>query len=224
MKYQIKEHDRIIMPKRIPKALNQLDIKKLFNSIVQKRYRGKHKDFIRYRNFMLFYCSLILGLRPREVFNSKLENLDLVRRLWFIPKDDNKQRFSDFVYIPNLLYYPLIKYLEILKRAYPKTVYLFPTNRSRIDRSCYNKIFKAALKDSGLYKVAYIDGLKNNRSLYTPYSLRHTFCTNAYFKLRDIKKVSILARHKDLAMRTTSLYVHCIEDNLRPEVIKALDS
>jgi integrase len=211
------------MHKRIPKALNNEQIKQIFEAINNLKFNGLDKNYKKQRAIMLFYCSLVIGFRPKEVYNARMININLLDHKWFIPKTDNKQRFSDEVYIPDILYYPLLSYIDLKNKYYPDSPYLFPTSKGRIDRSYYNKIFRKALKKSGLYKIDFVNKQGQKLSLYNPYTLRHTFATFVFNKTNcNLKKTAIALRHKDQAMRTTALYVHCQEDVLRTDIIKEL--
>lgn len=154
------------------------------------------------------------GVRPREITRAKLEYLDITKGTLYIPGGNNKQREDDIIPLTDFVIQVLYQYLEIRKgHSCNGCPWLFPNISGQpIDRSTLAQLFKRAVKKAGLYKLSYIDKQGHPRGNLSLYSLRHSFATNAYLKLKDIRKVALLLRHRDYSCRSTMRYLHSAQE------------
>ena len=163
-------------------------LKKLLQAVLQQNNKKGYYEFTRIRNAMMLTLSFVLGLRPKECYNSKLSYLNLEKQTFFIPSENNKERYQDTINIPNFLLPKLetyLKYRKIFFDGFPgsnpssSNQWLFPSRskHQRLNRTHYNKIFRQALKTAGLYRISYIDKQGLKRASLTPYSLRAGFGT-----------------------------------------------
>lgn len=211
--------------KKVPQTLSKEQLNLIIVYILTKKNKYGGYYFHRVRNAFMIYFSYYLGLRPKECYNSRVEHINLEEGCMYIPAENNKQRQQDFVYFPDFLIPAIKRYLEIRKRYYPNSPYMFPTKKSNggsIDRSQYAKIFREALRGVNLYKISYIDQQNLKRANLSLYSLRHSFGTNVFKKTHDIKKTAMFLRHKDLMMRSAMIYVHCCENEIKKEIVNEI--
>lgn len=194
--------------RRIPLALTEQQINSIIKAILHERKRKGIYRFYKIRNAMLILFQYTLGLRPREATASKLQDINFSQKTFYIRTFNNKLRQQDYVYLPDSFIPKLKAYLKIRKKHHEDSDYLFPTQKGRgyLDRATYAKIFKKALSQAKLLQLNYIDAQGLNRVNYTPYSLRHSFCTKVYSISKDLKTVQLLARHRYL--RSSEVYVH----------------
>jgi len=216
--------------KKIPQIITQKQLSKILCSILTKKSKYKiseHKKFLRIRNAFMIYSSYILGLRPMETRCIKVEHINLKEKTLFIPAENNKQRNQDTIPLPYFLYMNLISYIKNLYKFYPHSIWLFPDfhdSNECIDRGTHIRFFDEALKDAGLYQISYTDKQGNKKRSLTLYSLRHSFGTNAYEKLGDLRKTANLLRHYDFLCRTTMVYIHTTESKSRRDLYNQLFS
>ena len=198
------------------------DLGKIIEIILKRKGRSCW-GYCKLRDATIMLLMFYNGLRPREACRAKLDHLDIKKALLYIPGKDNKQRQSDSVYLADFVWELLYKYLEI-RNIHPqasKSEWLFPNIMGGpIDRSTVMTVFKKAIKEAGLYKLSYIDKQGKPRGNLTLYSLRHSFATNAYLKLHDLRKVATLLRHKDFQCRSTLRYIHSAEGISYKELIE----
>lgn len=169
----------------------------------------------------MLYFSYTLGLRPKECYHAKITNLNLNEKWLYIPSEDNKERQQDYVCLPDFLIPKIKSYLNYRNIYFTDSEWLFPSNSKEgyVDRTYYEQVFREALKDTGIYKISYVDTQGLNRANFTLYSLRAGFGTYAWNKTKDIKKTAILLRHKDRQLRSTMRYVSIAEEDTRKELI-----
>lgn len=219
------------MPKKrkiIPQVLFPEDLDKIFNVILKRKCRMKYKDYSKFykvRDIIALYFMYWAGLRPSECLNAKANYLNLDKKTFYIPAMSNKQRFEDTIYLPDFIIDKLYSYLVLRHKLFPNNDWLFPTSHGqsklgRISRSTMSRIFRKALRDSGLLKVSYIDGQNKERHNFTLYSLRHSYGTIVYARTRDIRKTATLLRHRDGMARTTLTYIHTTQSLENKEIIK----
>jgi integrase len=115
--------------KKTLKSLSENQVKQLIQAELSKKGKSEYYNFIRVRNAFIFQFQFYLGLRPKEAYDGKLEYFDFENKSYYIPAKNNKQRFEDFAFIPDFLIPRLKAYLEIRKKFFPESQWLFPTNR-----------------------------------------------------------------------------------------------
>lgn len=170
--------------------------------------KQKYHIFARTRNASMCIFSYYLGLRPKECRCIKLS--DFRGKRLYIPAENNKQRNNDVIPIPDFLFTKLLNYIDYLKTTFPNSIYLFPKRDLKpLDRGSHIRFFRYASRRVGIYNVSL-------------YSLRHSFGTNCYLKLRDIQKTAILLRHYDCSCRTTMRYIHTASPVMREELFQEL--
>ncbi len=210
------------MPKKKKslKSLSENQIKQLMRSMLSRKTTGEYYNFLNIRNAFAIQFQFYLGLRPKEMYDGKLEYFDLEKKSYYIPANNNKQRFEDFAFIPDFLIPRIKAYLKIREQFFPDNEWIFPTKseRGRIDRSYYTKVFRDAIKEIGLYYVSYKDGHGHKRATFTPYSLRAGYGTHVFDKTGDIHKTAVALRHRDIQMRTTLTYVTSNREKFRSKV------
>jgi len=207
--------------KNIPQAISKKDFQKIALAI----YTLSPSKFLRARNLLMCIMCYTAGFRPKEVYNAKLEHLNLSERTLYIPAENNKQRNQDYAPLPNSLIEPLKKYLAVR----PDSIWLFPSagKTGHICRSSFAKFFRDALKKSKLYQVSYIkknNGKELKMSVYNVYSLRHSFGVNTMDKLHDPRKVALLLRHYDEQLRSVWVYIHTLSKNKRKGIMDSLET
>ena len=180
-------------PKKIPKTITEEEFYKITASLFKtKKKLPPYQKFSRARNFMIFYLCFYLGLRPKEAKDIKLKHINLIERSLYIPAENNKQRNQDTIPIPTFIFQKIISYIKIKNKFFKKSDWLFPTSRSKkesVYRGTLIKAWKDCLKKSGMLYRSYVDEAGKPRYNLTLYSLRHSFGTFSFKKLKDIKKV-----------------------------------
>lgn len=204
--------------RREPQPITKQRLALLINAIFNRKRKYK---FTAIRDAFMLYFGWHLGLRPKEIYDARLEHLYLEKGYIYIPAGNNKQRQQDDFPIPEFLIAQLMRYLESRKKFYPENPWLFPSSgkNGRIDRSTFAKMLRKLLRETGLYQVSYIDSQGLKRANITPYGLRHGFGTLAA-ETYSLKACSILMRHRDL--RSSLPYIHIAEGTSRKILIEQL--
>lgn len=190
-----------------PKAtMSDSEIEDLLTLPPPKQYcghKGSTKGFYHvvnpksYRYWTVFFTIMAFtGMRPGEVANMKVQDVDFGRSIFILP--DTKTNEPRFVPIP-----PNVTSLvqEWVKEQ--QTGYLFKSSRPEGHTSNvewhYN--FQTRIKRLGIV-----------RTNLTPYSLRHSLITRLLEEDVNIFKVQRIVGHHDL--RTTSIYTHMTTKDL----------
>jgi integrase len=216
---------KFTMPKkRIPQSISEEELKKIILAILKgnPKYKNlsKEKKFIRLRNIFMIFIQYYMGLRPKEARKIKLKHIDFQNKILFIPAENNKQRNQDNMPIPDIVFNVLLNYIYELKKIFKNSIWLFPNKYGNdcIDRGSHIRFFTLALLKSNLLQKSYCDKQNNLRNNLTLYSLRHSFGTNVYSKLKDIKKTASLLRHYDFQCRSTLIYIHTTQNQNRRDL------
>lgn len=218
--------------KGIPQVLTEEQLSRIFKAIFQTKYldRGipNYSTFLKFRNCMIIYLAYYLGLRPKEAYGIKMENLDLENKELLIPAESNKQQNSDFIPLPDFVIERLKAYLKTRSKFFKKSSWLFPSlhcrSKGKLNHSVVGKIFREAVKKAGLYRVGFKDTWGRCRSLFNMYSLRHSFGSNVYDKTKDIKKTACLLRQYDWQCRSALIYIHTTQNKTRAEILQEVYS
>lgn len=158
------------------------DVKKLLNMVTKPLHR------------ILILTHLYTGLRPSELLNLTIEDLDLERGLLSIR---NTKTYRDRV-IP-LHEKLLVELREYLPQRDGKTNYLFQSagQTSKVNIKTYGYMLEKYSKMANIKKV-------------TPYQLRHTFATMYIENDGSILTLKHIMGHSDI--HTTEIYCH---ENIR---------
>lgn len=211
--------------KRVPKTVDEETFKKIISEVLKPNNPNRfsiYEEFARRRDATGFYLMWSMGLRPSEARLIRIEDIDFKNKRVLIKGENNKQRQEDWMPIPTHIYDFIIKYLKTRNYLFGTSRWLFPSKEGVVGDSRWMCVFRNALKDSGLYQVAYKDKLGLNRSTLTLYSLRHSFGTRVYDKTHDLLKTALVLRHHDMKCRSTMVYIHTTQDKSRMDVLREI--
>ncbi|MEF2115224.1 MULTISPECIES: tyrosine-type recombinase/integrase [Clostridium] len=134
-----------------------------------------------------------------ELTNLKMEDVDLKDKVIHVIGKGQKYRK---IPISNKLYTILIEYLDNRKSS---SNYFFVTRvTAKVSNQYINLCLKEAVKKAEINKDI------------SCHSLRHSFASNLLLKGATIQDVRELMGHADV--KTTSIYLHSIAENLRSSV------
>ena len=193
--------DRIGKP---PRTLTELEQAKLL------KVTGEHRDG--FRDHVLFSLALGTGLREFELVALNVGDLSPdgrhVRRRVALStfKRATEAPAPQEVFIPDATFYKLGKYLRWKRQQGESVAQDAPLFVSRLGKRLSTRMVRHAFRV--WQQRAGFD------QLHSFHGLRHTCCTNAYRRTRDIRVVQRVARHKNI--QTTTIYaVPSDEDVLR---------
>lgn len=171
--------------KRLPAVLTKDEIKKLFDSMENK----KSKLIVS----MMYAC----GMRVSEILNLKISDLDFDNKTGNIRQAKGKK--DRFFNIPAFLSKDLKKQAEEQKNA--NQVFLFSGPNGALSPRNIQKIVSLASKKAEIKKEVH------------PHTLRHSFATHLLENNVDIRKIQELLGHADLS--TTQIYTHISKEELK---------
>lgn len=173
-------------PLLLPKLLNEIELRKLFNALTNKKHKA------------MLFTAYSAGLRVSEVANLKIADIDSQRMQIFIERAKGKK--DRYVNLSPVL-------LDILRNYHkeyePKPkVYLFESEQtlSAYPTRTIQQIFSNAKNRAGIRKEVGI------------HSLRHSFATHLLDKGTDIKFIKDLLGHFNI--KTTERYLHVSKEKL----------
>lgn len=171
--------------RRIPSVLTKEEIKKLFNSLPNK----KSKLIIS----LIYAC----GFRVSELINLQIIDLDFENKIGHVRQAKGKK---DRIFnIPQFLSKDLQK--QFNKQKEKKQEYLFTGPNGKLsDRNIQKIVKNSAIKAEINKKVS-------------PHTLRHSFATHLLEDGVDIRKIQELLGHADLS--TTQIYTHISTEELK---------
>jgi integrase/recombinase XerD len=181
-------------PLILPKLLNEEELRKLFNSLANKKHKA------------MLFTAYSAGLRVSEIVNLKIQDIDSKRMQILIEKAKGKK--DRYVNLSPVLLDILRKYIATY-RSRPK-FFLFEseqTGRAYPARTV-QQIFANAKNKAGIRKQIGI------------HSLRHSFATHLLDKGTDIRYIKELLGHFDI--KTTERYLHVSRQKLI-NIISPLD-
>ena len=181
-------------PLLLPKLLNEDELRKLFNALINKKHKA------------MLFTAYSAGLRVSEVANLKIADIDSKRMQIFIERAKGKK--DRYVNLSPLLLDILRMYIGSYKPA-PK-VYLFESEASHdaYPVRTLQRIFQLAKLKAGIRKEVGV------------HSLRHSFATHLLEKGTDIKYIKELLGHFNI--KTTERYLHVSKKAL-VNIISPLD-
>lgn len=173
-------------PLLLPKLLNEKELVKLFNSLVNKKHKA------------MLFTAYSAGLRVSEIVKLKLSDIDSVRMQIFISRAKGKK--DRYVNLSPLLLDILRSYIRNSKPR--PTEYLFESEQTKTayPARTVQQIFSIAKHKAGILKEVGI------------HSLRHSFATHLLDKGTDIRYIKDLLGHFDI--RTTERYLHVSKKQL----------
>jgi integrase/recombinase XerD len=157
------------VPKTLPVVLTREEIKKLIDSIENK----KHKLIVK-----LLYSS---GLRLSEFVNLKIGDLDLNESIGWVRGGKGKK---DRIF---LISKKLSQELSELVKGRDKEEFLFTGRKGKMSERNIQKIIKIAAKKAGIEKPIH------------PHVLRHSFATHLLESGENIRKIQELLGHSNLS-------------------------
>jgi len=173
-------------PLILPKLLNETELVKLFNAMINKKHKA------------MLFTAYSAGLRVSEVVNLKIADIDSKRMQIFIQRAKGKK--DRYVNLSPVLLDILRKYCTGYK-AGPK-VFLFESEQTltAYPSRTVQQIFTNAKNKAGIRKEVGI------------HSLRHSFATHLLDKGTDIKYIKDLLGHFNI--KTTERYLHVSKKQL----------
>jgi integrase/recombinase XerD len=173
-------------PLVLPKLLNEDELKKLFNTLSNKKHKA------------MLFTAYSAGLRVSEIVNLKISHIDSKRMQIFIERAKGKK--DRYVNLSPILLDLLRKYIEAYQPR-PK-LYLFESEQTQVAYPVrtVQQVFANAKHKAGIAKDVGI------------HSLRHSFATHLLDKGTDIKYIKDLLGHFDI--KTTERYLHVSKQKL----------
>jgi site-specific recombinase XerD len=181
-------------PLLLPKLLNETELRKLFNALVNKKHKA------------MLFTAYSAGLRVSELVNLKITDIDSKRMHIFIQRAKGKK--DRYVNLSPVLLDILRSYIKTYK---PKPVlYLFESDYSQTayPTRTAQQIFSNAKQKAGIGKTVGI------------HSLRHSFATHLLDKGTDIRYIKELLGHFNI--KTTERYLHVSKQQL-VNIVSPLD-
>lgn len=173
-------------PLLLPKLLNEIELRKLFNALTNKKHKA------------MLFTAYSAGLRVSEIANLKIADIDSQRMQIFVERGKGKK--DRYVNLSPIL-------LDILRNYHkeyvPKPrVFLFESEQtlSAYPPRTIQQIFSNAKNKAGIKKDVGI------------HSLRHSFATHLLDKGTDIKFIKDLLGHFNI--KTTEIYLHVSKEKL----------
>jgi integrase/recombinase XerD len=178
----------------LPKLLNENELKRLFNSLANKKHKA------------MLFTAYSAGLRVSELAQLKIADIDSKRMQIFI--ENAKGKKDRYVNLSPILLDILRNYLSSYNPK-PKK-YLFESQQTftAYPTRTIQAIFAEAKSKAGILKDVGV------------HSLRHSFATHLLDKGTDIKFIKDLLGHFDI--KTTERYLHVSKQKL-VNIISPLD-
>ena len=171
--------------KRIPEVLTKDEIKRLINSIENRKTR------------LMISMAYACGFRVSELINLKIADLNFDEMSGRIIQ--SKGRKDRIFNIPKFLVRDLKR--QIRKQLERGQEYLFTGPKGKLTGRNIQKLVKKAVRDAGIQKDVH------------PHTLRHSFATHLLENNVDIRKIQELLGHSDLS--TTQIYTHISREELK---------
>lgn len=180
------------MENKLPRTLNKDQAKKVLDASFHMRYRYKYE---KYRNRAMIGLMLFAGLRKGEVFNLKVNHVDLENRTIFIEQGKGKK--------DRLI--PMNHQLQKILQEHDKY-------REKLYADCVD-LFLAI----GKHKPFGVKGMTNlivklkkkTKLDFSAHTLRHSFATLMLEGGCDIYTLSKIMGHSKIT--TTTIYLQCTQ-------------
>jgi integrase/recombinase XerD len=173
-------------PMLLPKLLNEVELRKLFNALENRKHKA------------MLFTAYSAGLRVSEIINLKLSDIDSQRMQILVERAKGKK--DRYVNLSPLLLDILRQYIKEYTPR-PKH-YLFESAQTflKYPARTVQQIFMNAKRKAGISKEVGI------------HSLRHSFATHLLDKGTDIRYIKELLGHFDI--KTTERYLHVSKQQL----------
>ena len=170
--------------RRLPVVLNQAVLLRLFDAVENL----KHRTIL-----MTLYAA---GLRVSELVHLRISDIDSQRMVLFIHQ--GKGAKDRYVTLSHRLLGVLREYWKLERPEH----WLFPGQDARrpLTRASVHKLFKKAVRKTGLIKPITVHGI------------RHSYATHLLESGVDIRKIQLLLGHRSL--RSTQVYTHVARNDL----------
>lgn len=170
--------------RRLPVVLNQAEVLRLFDAVENL----KHRTIL-----MTLYAA---GLRVSELVHLRISDIDSQRMVLFIHQ--GKGAKDRYVTLSHRLLGVLREYWKLERPEH----WLFPGQDARrpLTRASVHKLFKKAVRKTGLIKPITVHGI------------RHSYATHLLESGVDIRKIQLLLGHRSL--RSTQVYTHVARNDL----------
>jgi len=198
-----------------------------FGELLIETEKSKNR-FIAKRDSLFYEILYYLGLRPMECRCIELNHINFNEHTIFIPAENNKERQSDTINIPDFLWVKIIRYLnerEIeSKWLFPSCLY---SQRKKDYCVCYKqteRTFDNRMRRLGYLHISFIDRNKKPRYNLNLYSFRKRFGTFVYRKTRDPQTTALMLRQYDKQLKSVWRYVFAVQKEDRKDIINHLYS
>lgn len=173
-------------PLLLPKLLNEIEIRRLFNALENKKHKA------------MLFTAYSAGLRVSEIVNLRITDIDSGRMQIFVSRAKGKK--DRYVNLSPVLLDILRNYVAEYKPR--PSVFLFESEQTRMayPPRTVQQIFTNAKRRAGIQKSVGI------------HSLRHSFATHLLDKGTDIRFIKDLLGHFDI--KTTERYLHVSKERL----------
>ncbi len=181
-------------PMQLPKVLNEIELRKLFNALQNRKHKA------------MLFTAYSAGLRVSEIVALKLADIDSKRMQILIRQAKGKK--DRYVNLSPVLLDILRKYIE--QTAPRPRVFLFESSQTgtAYPVRTVQQVFSNAKNGAGIRKEIGI------------HSLRHSFATHLLEKGTDIRYIKDLLGHFNI--KTTERYLH-VSRRLLVNIISPLD-
>ena len=190
---QVLDHEKFFWevprPKRpiiLPRLLNEDELRKLFNALINKKHKA------------MLFTAYSAGLRVSEIANLKIADIDSKRMQIFVERAKGKK--DRYVNLSPLLLDILRKYLKEYKRRPNRFLFESETTGTAYPTRTIQQVFSNAKHKAGISKEVGV------------HSLRNSFATHLLDKGTDIKYIKDLLGHFNI--KTTERYLQVSKKQL----------
>jgi len=170
------------------------------------------------RNELIFKIMYQTGLRPGEVVDIKLDDIDYDSQKIYIYAEKTHENRK--VWMGQNLTNEIKVYVEVERDSHnmsSKSDYLFfSTHHPRLNTNSINKIVRAACKNAGLTDVVFEDKNGGKRRRITPHTFRHGFAVGFLKANKDIRVLQKILGHEKL--ETTAEYLDYVDEDLAKDM------
>ncbi|MBS1600620.1 MAG: tyrosine-type recombinase/integrase [Bacteroidetes bacterium] len=173
-------------PAILPKLLNETEIRRLFNSLRNRKHKA------------MLFTAYSAGLRVSEIVNLKIADIDSRRMQIFVERAKGKK--DRYVSLSPVLLDILRKYIQEHKPKPKKFLFESDQTLDAYPTRTVQQIFSNARHRAGISKAVGV------------HSLRHSFATHLLDKGTDIRYIKELLGHFNI--KTTERYLHVSKKSL----------
>lgn len=189
------------LEKRLPAKLTKQEATRILEVVQNYPFIN---DFLRHRNYAIFYTFIMAGLRKSELLKLKCVDVEIDNLSLFIRQGKGKKdRIVPINY----------QLAEVLKK--------YVKERKKMNKTC-PEFFTSLYKNMGLQgnglKLITKQMVEASGIKFTIHRLRHTFATLMLEGGCDIYSLSKMMGHSDI--KTTTIYLAASAEHLRGEIVK----